>query len=145
MQTKLATWQVNVKQFKISKEVLAISYIGSLTSGRRKRQAVLERPEREAGNETSKEDDSEPEAEPEAKASGEEEQFACIKAMAAGKIFRSCVPKITSVNLNCTSVLGQNALCYCHTDACNKSPYITASFWMVINSIVLAYANTYKQ
>lgn len=125
---------------------------GSLTSSRRKRFAYMERLKREAGNETSKEEESDGHSETEveaaaaeAKSSEEQEQFACIKAMAAGMIFRSCVPKVSSMNLNCTSVLGQNVLCYCHTDACNKSSHLNASIWALIISMLIAYACPSKQ
>ena len=63
----------------------------------------------------------EAEAEIDAKVASEDENYACVKAMFAGTVYRSCVPKYGMIRLNCTSAFEQNVLCYCHSDGCNGS------------------------
>ena len=49
----------------------------------------------------------------------DELDWACAKVLFDGKAHRSCVQKISRHSLNCTSALGQAAVCYCHEDNCN--------------------------
>lgn len=60
-------------------------------------------------------------AEVESKVASEDENYACVKAMLAGTVYRSCVPKYGIIRLNCTSPFERNVLCYCHSDGCNGS------------------------
>ena len=50
-----------------------------------------------------------------------EATHACAKIRMGNTIYRSCAPKIGNIKLNCTSSLGQLALCYCHEDNCNAA------------------------
>lgn len=56
--------------------------------------------------------------------------YACVKVVLGSTAYRSCVPKYGNIRLNCTSIIGQNVLCYCHVDDCNSAPSraLVASF-----------------
>lgn len=51
----------------------------------------------------------------------DEENYACVKVVLGRTAYRSCVPKYGEIRLNCSSVLGRNVVCYCHTDDCNAA------------------------
>lgn len=130
-QKKRLSWPVGWILQNLLSNLLKDFFSGSLTSSRRRR---------DAGNETEAEDSEkgpEEEVASRTEAVEEEEQFACIKASAGGMIFRSCVPKLASVHLNCTSAFGQNILCYCHTDGCNGSPHLGTSIFVFFASLFI--------
>ena len=49
------------------------------------------------------------------------DNYACVKAVLGRTAYRSCVPKYSEIRLNCSSIIGKNVVCYCHTDDCNGS------------------------
>jgi len=51
----------------------------------------------------------------------DDDNYACVKVVLGRTAYRSCVPKYSEIRLNCTTVIGKNAVCYCHTDDCNGS------------------------
>ena len=61
------------------------------------------------------------EGEPDKTDAEDDDNYACVKAVLGRTAYRSCVPKYSEIRLNCTSVIGRNVVCYCHTDDCNGS------------------------
>merc|ERR1711997_31017 len=51
----------------------------------------------------------------------DDDNYACVKVVLFATAYRSCVPKYSEIRLNCSTVIGKNAVCYCHTDDCNGS------------------------
>ena len=49
---------------------------------------------------------------------------------------RSCVQKISKASLNCTSALGQAAVCYCHDHFCNGAGRTSAMMGTVLAAIL---------
>jgi hypothetical protein len=73
--------------------------------------------ELEEDEKRTKRDTSKGVGEPDKDSSGE---YACVKVVFASKAYRSCIPKYGDIRINCTTAVGSNVLCYCHTDDCNS-------------------------
>ena len=58
-------------------------------------------------------------------------------------IFRSCVPKVGEIKLDCSSATGNLlALCYCHEDYCNKGTrYVYSSLLQKFHYCILCARN----
>ena len=51
----------------------------------------------------------------------DDDNYACVKVVLGRTAYRSCVPKYSEIRLNCSTLIGKNVVCYCHTDDCNGS------------------------
>ncbi|TRY77812.1 hypothetical protein TCAL_14388 [Tigriopus californicus] len=72
----------------------------------------------------------------------EDSDYACAKIRMGGTSHRSCVSKISDIKLNCTSAVGQLALCYCHEDHCNSASRPTG-LWMASTVVLFAAVVTF--
>lgn len=60
------------------------------------------------------------------------QNYACVKVVLGYTAYRSCVPKYSTIRLNCSSFIGGSAVCYCHTDDCNASWKLLVQPWFVL-------------
>ena len=76
------------------------------------------------------------------RATGEEDKikkqnYACVKVVLGYTAYRSCVPKYSTIRLNCSSFIGGNVVCYCHTNDCNASWRLLVQPWLVLSLLYL--------
>ena len=62
----------------------------------------------------------------------DKQNYACVKIVLGYTAYRSCVPKYSTIRLNCSSIIGRNVVCYCHTDDCNLSPIFGSQPWIIV-------------
>ena len=69
--------------------------------------------------------------------SNSDDIYACVKVVIGYTAYRSCVPKYGDIRVNCTSMIGRNVVCYCHTDECNVATFSTVlKPWILILSLL---------
>ena len=65
------------------------------------------------------------------------QNYACVKVVLGYTAYRSCVPKYSTIRLNCSSFIGGSAVCYCHTDDCNASVKLLVQPWLALLMLYL--------
>ena len=67
-----------------------------------------------------------------------EEVYACVKVVIDYTAYRSCIPKVGDIRVNCSEAIGRNVVCYCHTDECNLASTIQQP-WTLIATLALIF------